>query len=75
MEITHTTNGIEYRLRTKKIWKGKIAPRGCMFVVVDFKRYKSNYYMSQAVHGTMDEAQLKELGDKMVADLKAHYNF
>lgn len=64
----------EYRVRKKKIWKGKIAPKGYIFLVVDFKRkdlrgQNHEYTYSHIVEGDCEEDEFTELARIMYESL------
>lgn len=64
----------DYRLRTKKIWKGKIAPKGHFFVVVDFVKRKMVYRNAILLEGSYTQDEIKEVGEMLRQSLKDKYN-
>lgn len=64
----------DYRLRTKKIWKGKIAPKGHFFVVVDFVKRKMVYRNHILLEGSYTQDEIKEVGEMLREQLKTKYN-
>lgn len=63
-----------YRVRTKKIWKGAIAPRGKQFVVIDFRHKKMTYKSAILVEGSLPPDELKIVAEHLMDGLKKNYN-
>lgn len=68
---------LDYRIRHKKIWKGKVAPIGNKFIVVDFykgegknKRY---YYNSMLVEGDYTPEEESEISDLLREGLRKKF--
>jgi sRNA-binding regulator protein Hfq len=63
----------DYRLRTKKIWKGKIAPKGHFFVVVDFVKKQMVYRHAILLEGSYTQDEIKEVGEMLREQLKQKF--
>ncbi len=68
---------LDYRIRHKKIWKGKVAPIGHKYIIVDLykgegknKRY---YYNSMLVEGDYTPEEEAEISDLLREGLRTKF--
>lgn len=64
----------DYTIRKKRIWKGKFAPQGFMFIVLDLKVNKTKYTNVVAVRGGITEEQENEIGKKLRKGIEEKYH-
>jgi len=64
-------------IRKKKIYKGKIAPQGSQFIVVEFKRrvekVHTKYTNQVLVNGSCNDEDLKRISDLLIEQIKQNY--
>lgn len=67
----------DYRIRYKKIWKGKVAPIGHKFIVVDFYKGKDetkrHYYNSMLIESGYTKEEEQEIAELLRDGLRQKY--
>jgi hypothetical protein len=64
---------IPHTLERKKIWKGRVAPLGHLFLVVRIKHGKQKCFSALLIKGGANPKEEKELGQKMAKGLIDKY--
>jgi len=64
----------DYEIRKKRIWKGRFAPQGFMFLVLYLKDGRMKYTNAVAVRGGLTDEQQIEIGKKLRKGITDKYN-
>lgn len=64
----------DYRLRVKKIHKGKVAPQGKQYIVIDLTAKRGKYTNSLLVEGSLTPEEITTIGDLLRDGLRKKFN-
>lgn len=64
----------KYQSRRRKIFKGKVAPTGSVFISISFKRGKMKYESTQHIKGGLSSEQELIITDSMYNSLCDKYH-
>lgn len=69
-----TSTPTDYRLRVKKIYKGKVAPQGKQYVVIDLTARRGRYTNSILVEGSLTPEEITTIGELLRDGLRKKFN-